>query len=126
MIVMVDKEEITGSLNPPSPAQARLALRSRDLGRDPWPLRAAGVGATSAKFTTAKLYADYLRREGNAPTEAEAERRRSLASERSVRDREEWVRGGQARSIGGQSFSRNLSQSQSRSASVRRGNARDV
>ncbi|KAF2794896.1 hypothetical protein K505DRAFT_303150 [Melanomma pulvis-pyrius CBS 109.77] len=124
MIVMVDKEEITGSLNPPNSAQARVALRSRDLGRDPWPLRAAGVGAPSAKLTSVKLYADYLRREGNAPT-AEEERRRSLASERSGRDREEWVRGGQARSIGGQSSSRNQSQSQSRSASVRKGNARE-
>jgi hypothetical protein len=106
MIVMVDKEEITGQLNPPSPAMARMAMRSAsrsDLaGRDPWPLQAAGVGATSAKFTSAKLYADYLRREGRtaqAAQEASLDERKSMTSERTAKSREDWVRGGQPRSM---------------------------
>ncbi|KAF2706900.1 hypothetical protein K504DRAFT_447769 [Pleomassaria siparia CBS 279.74] len=118
MIVMVDKEEITGHLNPSSTAQKRMALRLGDHvhridGQDPWPLRAAAVGATSAKFTSAKLYADYLRREGhrdgNTLQAPSIDGRKSLTSERSIKSREDWIRGGQTRSQGGQSRSRAIS-----------------
>jgi hypothetical protein len=59
MIVMVDREEITGSLNRDrggSPAFLR-----RDA--DGWPLQARGKGLGGIEPST-KLYAEYLRREG--------------------------------------------------------------
>jgi hypothetical protein len=125
MIVMVDKEEITGQLNPPTTAMARMAMRSASrsdaTGRDPWPLRAAGVGATSAKFTSAKLYADYLHREGRV---AQAAGEASPPEGRS--SREDWVRGGQPRNQG--VFSRTTitqGYDPSRSTSTARGRTRD-
>ena len=59
MIVMVDKEEITGALN----ARQHNAPVVHSTGTG-----IAGNGA--AGFSPAKLYADYLRREGTAPPSA--------------------------------------------------------
>ncbi|KAF2108555.1 hypothetical protein BDV96DRAFT_261913 [Lophiotrema nucula] len=63
MIVMVDKEEITGSLNP-SRLASPLPIRSREQMRDGWPMKGLGQDIASARFTSGKLYAEYLRREG--------------------------------------------------------------
>jgi hypothetical protein len=124
MIVMVDKEEITGQLNPLTTATARMAMRSASrsdaTGRDPWPLRAAGVGATSAKFTSAKLYADYLHREGRVAQAA------GEASPEGRNSREDWVRGGQTRNQGvGSKNSGTQGYNPSRSTSTARGRTRD-
>jgi hypothetical protein len=76
MVVMVDREEITGTLNSHaalngSPARSRTVLRTRDSERDGWPLRQLqNGGAAQAKFTSAKLYADYLKREGRSASRA--------------------------------------------------------
>ncbi|KAF2729773.1 hypothetical protein EJ04DRAFT_501705 [Polyplosphaeria fusca] len=61
MIVMVDREEITGSLNPSRmPNSPRtLSIRSHESS---WPIR--NPGAASSRFTSGKLYAEYMRREG--------------------------------------------------------------
>ncbi|KAF2866722.1 hypothetical protein BDV95DRAFT_598624 [Massariosphaeria phaeospora] len=83
MVVMVDGGELlNGSLNraPPPPMGMGMAslnhpsssttnmlgrspLHASEYAREDWPLRGM-MGAASAKFTSAKLYADYLRREG--------------------------------------------------------------
>jgi hypothetical protein len=81
MIVMVDKEEITGALN------ARLAtipvVRSVDLTRETWPQRpVSGVGTSAAKLSTNKLYADYLRREGSSASERPHSRRQTPSRNR--------------------------------------------
>lgn len=57
MVVMVEKEEVTGSLN-------RGASTSERLGSS----QGTGVGAASPRFNGNKLYADYLKREGTRPT----------------------------------------------------------
>ncbi|KAJ4296551.1 hypothetical protein N0V90_006596 [Kalmusia sp. IMI 367209] len=63
MIVMVDKEEITGTLNAHS--HTIPVVRSRALTQETWPSRELGNSGTSAaRLTSTKLYADYLRREG--------------------------------------------------------------
>ncbi|OAG12535.1 uncharacterized protein CC84DRAFT_1078982 [Paraphaeosphaeria sporulosa] len=63
MIVMVDKEEITGTLiarqNTVPPA-----VRSRDLTGEAWPYRESSSGYSAARYPSTKLYADYLKREG--------------------------------------------------------------
>jgi hypothetical protein len=133
MIVMVDKEEITGQLNPSSPAMARMAMRSASksevTGRDLWPLQGVGVGASSAKFTSAKLYADYLKREGRtaqAAQEASVDGRKSMTSERTAKSREDWVRGGQPRSMADGNKSIGApSYAPSTSTSTARGRTRD-
>ena len=76
MIVIVDKEEITGSLN------ARLStipvVRSVDLTRETWPGRPiVGGGNSAARFSTTKLYTDYLRREGSSASERPYSRRQT-------------------------------------------------
>lgn len=53
MIVMVEKEEVTGALNR-SHGDNRLASHST-------------ASAGSQRFTSDKLYADYLKREGQRP-----------------------------------------------------------
>lgn len=73
MIVMVDREEITGSLNTGLHSASQLRTRSRqqlrhaDYTKDGWPSRGGGSNRSrmgAAKYTGNKLYADYLRREG--------------------------------------------------------------
>ncbi|KAF1994624.1 hypothetical protein P154DRAFT_548979 [Amniculicola lignicola CBS 123094] len=91
MIVMVDKEEITGHLNPSSssPSRIKTPVRTgtgtgdRGGGFEGWPLKGMGGSAASAKFTSAKLYAEYLRREGRE--ERSLGGRVSIASEASRR-----------------------------------------
>ncbi|KAF2463172.1 uncharacterized protein BDR25DRAFT_246288 [Lindgomyces ingoldianus] len=85
MVVMVEQEAVTGTLNHHSPRNTPL-LAVRDFSRDGWPLRGMGVSAASARFTSAKLYADYLRREGRTGS---SEERRSIRSIRSGRSGEE-------------------------------------
>ncbi|KAG9384382.1 hypothetical protein PtrSN002B_011597 [Pyrenophora tritici-repentis] len=63
MIVMVNKE-VAGALNPVGPVPASRPMRSMDNMRDAWSQRAAGVGTTSRKLSSANLYADYLRSQG--------------------------------------------------------------
>jgi hypothetical protein len=74
MIVMVDKEEITGTLNAhqnPAPT----VIRSRDLNRDARPAPEVSSGTSAALYSSTKLYADYLRREGT-PSEGSIHSRR--------------------------------------------------
>lgn len=63
MIVMVDKEQITGTLNS---HQATIPIvRGRDHTKETWPFRAMrDSGNSAAGFSSAKLYNEYLRREG--------------------------------------------------------------
>lgn len=79
MIVMVDKEEITGTLNARAPPMG--VVRSLDLTKDVWPWTGTGTGTSggsysAAKLTGSKLYADYLKREGSAASESPTARRR--------------------------------------------------
>lgn len=77
MVVMVDKEEITGALHThsasPRPVRSRQTMRLTDHTRDGWPLRGAGsaAGLGAARYTGSKLYADYLRREGRSASREE-------------------------------------------------------
>ncbi|KAL1599575.1 hypothetical protein SLS60_007378 [Paraconiothyrium brasiliense] len=74
MIVMVDKEEITGTLN----ARQNIVppvVRSRDLTREAWSHREASAGTSAARFTSTKLYTDYLRREGTVSEDSSYTRR---------------------------------------------------
>jgi hypothetical protein len=56
MVVMVDREEITGCLNSIWSSKSQMGLRG---GGD-----VASVGVESARFTSRKLYSQYMRREG--------------------------------------------------------------
>lgn len=62
MVVMVDKEEITGSLNRAREGLSNFIDRNKEQMVDGWPLR--GMGVANREFTSQKLYAEYLRREG--------------------------------------------------------------
>lgn len=116
MVVMVDNEEITGSLNPGSGSlmRSRLVMRSRDA-IDGWPLK--GLAVANSQFTSAKLYAEYLRREGRESRAAHRENgeRRSVASDRSGNGEESFLtrEGGVGRD------------KSSRSTSVRKVNGRE-
>ncbi|KAF9741043.1 hypothetical protein PMIN06_009564 [Paraphaeosphaeria minitans] len=76
MIVMVDKEEITGTLNarrnniPP-------IVRSRDLTGEAWPYRESSSGHSAAQYPSKKLYADYLIREGTIGEDSSYTRQRT-------------------------------------------------
>ncbi|KAJ4354512.1 uncharacterized protein N0V89_006249 [Didymosphaeria variabile] len=74
MIVMVDKEEITGTLNARQNAVPPV-VRSRDLTREAGLYREASTGTSAARFTSTKLYADYLRREGTVSENSSYTRR---------------------------------------------------
>ena len=79
MIVMVDKEEITGALNARAPPMG--VVRSLDLTRDVWPWTGVGTsGGTNraARFANSQLYADYLKRDNSTASESAAARRRML------------------------------------------------
>lgn len=72
MIVMVEKEEVTGSLNRGGPASERAGSSH-------------GIGVSSPKFDGNKLYADYLKREGKdgqRPTTTESQGTTASARER--------------------------------------------
>lgn len=78
MVVMVDKEEMTGALNgnshtaSPRHARSRQILRHADYTREGWPLRSLSSTRDGAgKYTGSKLYADYLRREGRSGSREE-------------------------------------------------------
>lgn len=60
MVVMVENEQVTGSLN-------------RQLGGDSLSAGGGGYGRSGGanRFTPSKLYADYLKREGGRPTTQE-------------------------------------------------------
>ncbi|KAF1970300.1 hypothetical protein BU23DRAFT_570884 [Bimuria novae-zelandiae CBS 107.79] len=63
MIVIVNKEEITSALNRRQTAIPMVC--SRDFTKETWPSpRESMFGNNAARFSSAKLYADYLRREG--------------------------------------------------------------
>jgi hypothetical protein len=75
MVVMVDKEEITGQLHRGTPSQD---LNGYPMSRSGSVLMASPSqrGAASPRFTGNKLYAEYLRREGRPGTsDSETERR---------------------------------------------------
>lgn len=60
MVVMVDKEEITGCLNSIWSSKSRMGLR----GGKEIPGVAAGTGPENARLTSAKIFNQYMRREG--------------------------------------------------------------
>lgn len=76
MVVMVEKEEVTGALNRGSTASERLGSERGGGGGG------GSVGAASPRFDGNKLYADYLKREGRRPgtagTTASARERREV------------------------------------------------
>jgi hypothetical protein len=75
MVVMVDKEEITGQLHRAAPSQD---ISGYPMSRPGSVLMASPSqrGAASPRFTGNKLYAEYLRREGRPGTsDSETERR---------------------------------------------------
>lgn len=71
MVIMVDKEEITGSLNAgsrvPSRGQSR-AMRNRDEAMDALPMKT--LGGVGERYASAKMYAEYLRRTGQSGGES--------------------------------------------------------
>ncbi|KAF2448023.1 hypothetical protein P171DRAFT_510568 [Karstenula rhodostoma CBS 690.94] len=81
MVVMVDKEEITGTLNARQNAIPPV-IRSRDLTRDAGPYREASSGTSAARYPSTKLYADYLRREGTISEDSSYTRRRTPRPDR--------------------------------------------
>jgi hypothetical protein len=60
MVVMVDKEEITGCLNSIWSSKSQMGLRG---GRDV-PAVGAGAGVENARLTSEKIFNQYMRREG--------------------------------------------------------------
>jgi hypothetical protein len=71
MVIMVDKEEITGSLNAGSRVPSRgpsRAMRSKDETMEGFPLK--GLGDGSERYASAKLYAEYLCRAGQPGQES--------------------------------------------------------
>lgn len=70
---MVEKEEVTGSLNRGGGGGGSTAER---LGTS------SSVGVSSPRFDGNKLYADYLKREGKRPTTTESQGTSASARER--------------------------------------------
>lgn len=66
MVVMVDKDNMSGCLNSAFSPRNPIVLPEREVRFDGWPMRGASMatGKSSARFTCAKLYTEYLRREG--------------------------------------------------------------
>lgn len=66
MVVMVDKDNMSGCLNSAFSPRNPVALPERESRFDGWPMRGASMasGNPSSRFTCAKLYTEYLRREG--------------------------------------------------------------
>jgi len=61
---MVENEEVTGQLNR---GMANMQVQDRGvIGSPRSPRPVAGGGAADARFTSDKLYQEYLRREGKA------------------------------------------------------------
>jgi len=62
MIIMVENEEVTGQLNR---GMSNVQVQDRGvIGSPRSPRPATGGGAADARFTSDKLYQEYLRREG--------------------------------------------------------------
>ncbi|KAF2691240.1 hypothetical protein K458DRAFT_288380 [Lentithecium fluviatile CBS 122367] len=71
MIVMVDKEDLTGTLSTQTRhlrhVNSRQAHRLGDYTKEGWPLR--GMGPNGSHVMRSTLYADYLRREGRSASQ---------------------------------------------------------
>lgn len=81
MIVMVDKEEITGALNARQHTIPHVGL-SRDPTREALPYRESSSGHSAARYPSTKLYADYLKRQGTISEDSSYTRQRTHRTNR--------------------------------------------